>query len=878
MFTLRYNILFVELNDGKGIALGNMVMQIGSLLRRAYVVYVFLMGWNAVVLAQSTPSADELFRGGQYDDAAQLARIEVERGVWNEKWPKLLILSQLARGQYSDALATYDQAVSRYSQSLSLRLLGRDVYLANNRRKDAEREADQIFNTLQRSSSRFASAESLVAAGRYFVLRGEDARQVLTMFYDRVRQADPKNLDAHLATAELAIVKGDFKEAAKTLAIAEQIDELDPRVGFLQAKAWESSDWAKATAAIQTSLNNNPHFTPSLLLMVDNAIDSERYETAEELVTKVLNVNPHDWAAWSYLAVIAHLRGQYEIEGLMRAAALSTWTTNPAVDHLIGRKLSDNYRFAEGAAYQRRAIAMDTDYGPAKFQLAQDLLRLGDDKIGWEIAGEVSQADPYNVVVHNLMTLSDRLKKFTSIESEGIIVRMDSEEANIYGDRVLSLLIEAKRKLCEKYDVTPRSPIVVELYPEQKDFAIRTFGLPGGAGFLGVCFGRVITANSPASQGNRPSNWEAVLWHEFCHAITLEKTKNRMPRWLSEGISVYEESEQDASWGQAITPIFREMLLADDLTPVSKLSGSFLKPSSPMHLQFAYFQSSIVVRFLVNRFGHEKLNQLLVELGNGLPINEAIGRTMRGIETIDDEFALYAKEIANSFAKDATWDRNETDNVWKKIEKASGLVAQQKWEQAAPLLQALVDEGVVYPERDGPLEQLATVYEKLDDPKNERIILRRIDGVSNDALPSILRLMAIGRREGDWESLLRYSNKSIAIDPLRADGYEGIAQAATELNRPAEAAQSLRTLAVMKPLDPADIYLRLAKAQFELGEKDLAKRSVLSALEIAPRYRDAHRWLLKITENSPVEIPPVEIPPVEIPPVEIPPTNEAAPS
>ena len=47
----------------------------------------------------------------------------------------------------------------------------------------------------------------------------------------------------------------------------------------------------------------------------------------------------------------------------------------------------------------------------------------------------------------------------------------------------------------------------------------------GGAGFLGVCFGSVITANSPASQSASPANWQSVLWHEFCHVVTLQKTK-----------------------------------------------------------------------------------------------------------------------------------------------------------------------------------------------------------------------------------------------------------------------------------------------------------------------------------------------------------------
>ena len=110
--------------------------------------------------------------------------------------------------------------------------------------------------------------------------------------------------------------------------------------------------------------------------------------------------------------------------------------------------------------------------------------------------------------------------------------------------------------------------MIVEIFPQKKEFAVRTFGLPGADGLLGVCFGRVITANSPASQGEHPSNWEAVLWHEFCHVVTLTKTRNKMPRWLSEGISVYEEGREDPAWGESLNPRFRAMILGDALTPL----------------------------------------------------------------------------------------------------------------------------------------------------------------------------------------------------------------------------------------------------------------------------------------------------------------------
>src|SRR5690606_29048883 len=104
---------------------------------------------------------------------------------------------------------------------------------------------------------------------------------------------------------------------------------------------------------------------------------------------------------------------------------------------------------------------------------------------GWKLAEEVFEADPYSVVAHNLSTLRDRLNEFTILIEGGFVVRMDSKEAKIYGSRVLDLLKDAKQVLAAKYETELPEPIYVDIYPSRQDFAIRTFGLPGGAGFLG---------------------------------------------------------------------------------------------------------------------------------------------------------------------------------------------------------------------------------------------------------------------------------------------------------------------------------------------------------------------------------------------------------
>ena len=133
-------------------------------------------------------------------------------------------------------------------------------------------------------------------------------------------------------------------------------------------------------------------------------------------------------------------------------------------------------------------------------QLAEDLLRLGQDDAGWALAESVHSNDQYDVTAYNLSVLHDEMDKFATLTNDHFIVHMSQHEAGLYGDQVMDLLSRARETLTRKYSVELTQPTVVEIFPEQKDFAVRTFGFPEDPGYLGVCFGSVITANSPASQ------------------------------------------------------------------------------------------------------------------------------------------------------------------------------------------------------------------------------------------------------------------------------------------------------------------------------------------------------------------------------------------
>ena len=817
----------------------------------------------ADLVAAEFVTAELQFKSGQYVECIETAQSEIESGDFSESWRVLKIEAELTLGRYDDALATLKAALEKYPYSVRLRWIGRDVYRFHGDEEAAEKAIQEIGELVERSSWRYRDAINRVTLGRYFLDAGADAKEVLKGIYGPVKSDFPNLPQAFIASGELALAKNDYGLAASALERAAELDPKNPQVQFLLARAYRPSDSDQATTAVEKAIELNPNHAPSLLLLVDQHIDAERYEEAEKLLARVLKVNPHHPQGWAYRAVIAHLDNDAEEEKSARERALSKWARNPEVDFLIGKKLSQKYRFAEGAVYQRKSLELDATYLPAKMQLCQDLLRLGHEEEGWKLANEVFDNDNYNVVAHNLATLRDRLKKFAVLESDGFVVRMDAREAKIYGRRVLDVLRRAKQHLCSKYDVELEEPIYVDIYPHQQDFAIRTFGLPGGAGFLGVCFGRVITMNSPASQGATPSNWESVLWHEFCHVVTLSKTKNKMPRWLSEGISVYEERQYNPAWGQSMNFEYREMISGDQLTPVSELSGAFLNAESPLHLQFAYYESSLVVEYLVEKYGLETLQRILVDLGVGMPINESLQRYTGSLAALDKEFASYAREKAATFAPDvnidepelprnasvevlADWVKENPDSYRGLQRYAAKLLSEEKWEAAKEPLNRLLGLWPEYDGRDGPLWMLARVHRELDETPEERATLEKIAQRDDSVVDVYLRLAELCAAEEDWEAVIENAELALAVNPLIKAPHRHLADAASARDDHTRAVEGLLSLAEMEPFDPAGIHYQTARHLFAAGESRQAKRHVLMALEEAPRYRDAHRLLLEI--------------------------------
>ena len=822
--------------------------------------------------AETVASCQQMLYAGRYEDCLKATTDAVTNKSYGEEWPILKADSELALGKYPEALETVTAGIERYSWSVRLRLLQYKSALANGKRDLAAAALVETEKLVSSASWRYTDADDLVALGEIAIALGADAKAVQEGFFERARKNYPNRPDGFLAAGRLALKKGDVSFAAELLTAAEKTMPDQADINFLLSEAYRTSDAEKATEFLKKSLELNSNYAPALLRITEQQIDREEYEQAEKTIQQLLTVNPNLPEAHSLQSVIWHLRNDEAAAETSRAAALKFSTTNPEVDHLIGRKLSQKYRFAEGAASQRKALEADVEFVEARIQLAQDLLRLGLEEEGWQQAEQANKADGYNTTLFNLLKLKDSLGRFTTVSSEHFQVRMETNEAAVYGPRVLALLEQAWTDATGRYEFTPEVPVYVEIYPRVDDFAVRTFGVPDVAGFLGVCFGKVVTANSPVTRKENPGSWESVLWHEFCHVITLQKTSNRMPRWLSEGISVFEERRTDSRWGQHMTPDFRSRILAGDVTPVAELSSAFLTAKSGEDLNFAYYESSMLVEHLVTVHGLPALNAVLIDLNDGVQINDALDRHTDGLNNLEESFTKFLKEQATAFATGVEFATEELaeakledlisikafledhpQNFSAILLYASMLTKADQLDEAEAELKKLIALVPQDDQTNGPRRLLADIYKQREQTEMEMQTLTEHLQYSADDLEAAMRLQELCELQKQPDRVVELGKTIFAIDPFQPAALTRTVTSAETIGQTDMAIGALTSLLTLQKDDAARLHFRIA-ALLKPTDKGAARRHVLLSLAQAPRYREAHKLLLELVKETAPEL------------------------
>jgi hypothetical protein len=331
-----------------------------------------------------------------------------------------------------------------------------------------------------------------------------------------------------------------------------------------------------------------------------------------------------------------------------------------------------------------------------------------------------------------------------------------------------------------------------------------------------------------------------------------------MPRWLSEGISVYEERQENPAWGQLMSLNYRDRIMEGRVQPISRMSAAFLEAEDGRDTQFAYFQSAMVVEFLVERHGFPLLRGFLKSLADGEEINAALAKHFGPINDLDSAFADHARKIAAAMGPGLDFRRSNDGlvqmlarnlsalggikNVHSLLQEAREAVEREDWTGAREKLAPLVESGLYLPGKDNFHTLLARAAVGLKDVPAERDALIQIASNEGDALSAVTRLMDLAQSAKDWEAVNRWANAWLAINPLASTPWRALLGANEHLSNGVAAAHAGKVLLRLDPPDFTSVHYRVAR-QLLPQDPEGARRHALQALEDAPRFRAAYELL-----------------------------------
>jgi tetratricopeptide (TPR) repeat protein len=393
-----------------------------------------------------------------------------------------------------------------------------------------------------------------------------------------------------------------------------------------------------------------------------------------------------------------------------------------------------------------------------------------------------------------------------------------------------------------RYGYEPRQDIYVELYPDHDDFAVRTAGLPG-IGLLGVTFGHVVAMDSPAARAGGDFHWGSTLWHEMAHVFTLSATAHRVPRWLSEGISVFEEWRTGPTPGVSLNPAPLVKFNEGKFKPIADLDEGFIRPEYENQVQVSYVQAGLTCLFIEQRWGFQALAKLLHQFDRDTTTAAAVqAATGLAPADFDREFNAFMRERFAAFL--AAPDRypqlmGEAGQAFEARDFAGAVAA------AGEAVKLLPE----YTDGNSPWLLLARAQlESKDDAAALATLMawRAAGGWEPDATRRLAALLDAAGRGPEALVVLEAVNYS---DPLRAAGHRELGERLLAAQRAEDAAREFRVLLALEPQDFATAHFGLARAARQDGKAVEARRHVLQALEVAPSYRPAQKLLLEITKD-----------------------------
>ncbi len=773
-----------------------------------------------------------------------------------------------AAGAYGAAEADLRRGLESDRASIEARTELGLLLIERGRRAEGEaalEEVIDIYKGLSGAATDKLQPEAFVWFGR--ACEGLNRfREAYDVMYSQALDLDAANLSAHVASGKIMFEKynypdsrSHFRDALKRnprhaeaqigLARATNADRQYPRPDERQNVIDE------ALAAVDAVSPDHPD---ALMLRGDIAFAEEAWGGAERFYRQAIAANPVNLARQGALGALFYATARLD-EFAALEQEVAKLHPRPALFYgEVAARLVDRFFYREAAEFARKAIELDAGHWPAYATLGINALRTGQNEEGRKFLEKSITLDPFNVWASNTNKLVRHMDaNFSEVATPNFVIRMNRADMPFMLPYLQPLLEDAKVRMERDYKVALELPIFVEDFSKHELFSARSIGLPGLAA-SGVCFGRMVTLTTPRAI---PGNWGAVAVHEFAHVIHLQKSAHRLPRWFGEGLSVFEEGRAQPHWVRRYADEFVVAAHNGVLLPIGRLQRGFMKPEGPWRILLSYFQGGVICRYIVERWGFDKINAMLDEYRAGGTTDRVFQEVLGiSLEEFDEVFFAYAKKLGDSWGlaplygepeipalKRRVAERPDDGETWIKLGLA--YLFTDKVADAELAIGKAMTSAPAHPDLLA-LRGLLGLKQKKNQPA-----LRDLErAVETNTRYLYLARVALGllcRAEQNRARAIEHLQQAIALHEggtrRRFGAPNPYYQLAELLNADGRVAEAIEVLEKLRRNDRDDLNVRLTLAKHYFAAEEWGKlvAALADAPYIDPFVPEPHRFLAK---------------------------------
>lgn len=559
------------------------------------------------------------------------------------------------------------EALNVRPQSHEVRLALGELLLARGSKPEAELVLDAFSGFY--NNGLLKTSVDLAILGRAMELLGsyQDAHRA----YTEAVEQDPSNVAALVGWSNLLLSKYNVGDAHQTLqeALNLEANHPDALVGMAQLEVENSNDYNAVQNLLEKVELVEPRHVGMWVTRGKLAIYDADYVSARRAANRALELRPDHLPALTILAACDFLENKSAEFERRVAEILSLHPSYARALVDVAEYGVRVFRYHESVELARRALKVAPGNADAMLSLGVGLSRTGGEDEAEELFREAFDADPYNVRAFNMVELYEKvMPDYEFTEYPGFRLRAARHENDAINALVAPVVIDAKRLYDQKYNHTTDPYLAVEVYPSAETFAVRSVGLPNVSPH-GICFGRVVVSRSP-SEGN--FNWKQVMWHEMAHVYHIQVSNHRVPRWFTEGLAEYETNIHDPGWQRHHDRELSRALLAGNLRGVLELDKGFTQARTFEEILRSYHQASLVIHYLAETYGFEKLEAMLRAWGENKTAPQVYKQVL-GVDAgqIDDGFRTWLERRYLNFKGQLSVDLAKIGSVREAEAEAS---------------------------------------------------------------------------------------------------------------------------------------------------------------------------------------------------------------